>query len=911
METNETNQKLEQILKHPKPLSDTQKKAVLSDRPHIRIIAGAGAGKTETLTRRIVYNLIHEEVDPSAIVAFTFTDKAAQSMKSRVYDRLRGLGRDDICYQIGDLFIGTIHAYCHRILVDHFGYGSYDAFDANQEMAFLMRVGWELGLGNDGSYSRNCESFLETANVVNGELLDEAILERKEPAFYRRLRKYEEILDSYKRLTFDRMIKLAVTNLQEKPDKLKHAKYLLVDEYQDINRAQEKLIQLIGTNAGLFIVGDPRQTIYKWRGSDEKCFEDFSRKYPDTETISITENRRSAKSILDLANTFSDSFEAQKYDHIAPTRKDKGVVAHISTDTANDEARWIADQVERYVSSGNCSYSDIGILMRSVTTSAPPFIDEFRRRGIPFIVGGKVGLFRREEAKAVGMLFCWLHEGSWWQENPWNSRDSFSWNELLPEGLEAWQSVVPYALSADIANQIIKWKDRTLSGEFENFTEVYQELLRTFGYLNLDPDEPTQAVMMANLGRFNSLLTDYETAIRLGGKKRRSWQQDMKGLFWYIHNYATNAYEEQQGDDVRAINAIQLVTMHQAKGLEWPVVFMPGLISTRFPSSKSRNPNKTWQISRTLFDAAKYEGSIEDERRLFYVAATRAKDVLVLSSFRRIRKAVSESEFLSSLSDLHFNELSMQDALPDYPLTKSGDIEDIQTFSAGEIITYKTCPHSYRMRQIWGYQPGLSDYLGYGNTLHFCLRTAAELIKNQGYSPISAIATAVDDNFFMPFADEARSRQVKQAARRKLMEFVKKREEDMRRIKEVETRIEFPLQRATIAGKVDVILHEGNSIEIRDYKTTDQATTFEDSSMQVQVYALGLNMIGESVAKGSIAYLDNATLRDVEVKEGHMEAAQRNAERHVDGILNRDFKACSGSHCKGCDYGLICKWKGN
>ena len=122
----EKGQQLEKILTHPKSLSDTQRKAVLSDKSHIRIIAGAGAGKTETLTRRIVYNLIHEGVDPSSIVAFTFTEKAAQSMKSRVYDRLRGLDRDDICYRIGDLYIGTIHGYCSRILVDHFGYGSYD-----------------------------------------------------------------------------------------------------------------------------------------------------------------------------------------------------------------------------------------------------------------------------------------------------------------------------------------------------------------------------------------------------------------------------------------------------------------------------------------------------------------------------------------------------------------------------------------------------------------------------------------------------------------------------------------------------------------------------------------------------------------------------------------------------------------
>jgi len=905
----EKGQQLEKILTHPKPLSDTQRKAVLSDKSHIRIIAGAGAGKTETLTRRIVYNLIHEEVDPSSIVAFTFTEKAAQGMKSRVLDRLRGLGRDDICAQIGDLYIGTIHGYCSRILVDHFGYGSYNVFDANQEMAFLLRVGWELGLGNEGNYARNCKAFLESTNVVNGELLDEAILEKKESKFFKQLKKYESLLDSYKRLTFDRMVKLAVISLEKNADVLKHVRYLLVDEYQDINRAQEKLIRLIGRNAGIFIVGDPRQTIYKWRGSDETCFEDFSRHYHDTETIPITENRRSAKSIIDLANTFSDSFETQKYEHIAPIRTDNGIVAHIIVETANDEAKWIAAQIERYVSNGTCAYSDIGILMRSVTTSAPPFIDEFRRLSIPFIVGGKVGLFRRDEAKAVGMLFCWLFEEGRWLPNPWDYSEQISGEELLHAAIEAWQLATPFILPEDIEEKLIKWREATLSGQYEHFTEAYQDLLRTLGYLSLDPDNPNQAVIMANLGRFNSLLTDYETAIMLGGKKR-NWIGDTKGLFWYIYSYATNAYEEQPGDDIRAIDAVQLVTIHQAKGLEWPVVFMPSLVANRFPS-RMTGKKQRWLISRDLFDAAKYEGSIEDERRLFYVATTRAKDVLILSSFEKTKVSVSESPFLSNLPRSLFQSISIKDNLPEYALTKGADIEDIQTFSAGEIINYKTCPHSYRLRQIWGYQPGLSPYLGYGNTLHFCLRTAAELIKNEGYNPVSAITTAVDDHFFMPFADEGRSKKVKLAARRKLIEFVKKREDDMKRIKEVETRIEFPLRRATIAGKVDVILHDENAIEIRDYKTSDQATTYEDSSMQVQMYALGLSMIGESVAKGSIAYLDDADLKDVEVKEHHIRKAQETAEKHIEGILNKNFGACSGKHCKSCDYGLICKWRGS
>ena len=300
---------LELIIKEPKELSDSQKKAVLSDRRHIRIIAGAGAGKTETLTRKIVCLLLYENVKPASIVAFTFTEKAAQGMKSRVYDRVRQLGGEEICAKLGEMYIGTIHGYCSFLLENHFKFGDYGVLDENQETAFLMRVGWELGFGKNGNYTQNCRTFLKNLNVVYGELIPENNLKKKAPEFYKCFKKYEEILDSHKRLTFNRMINLALTNLQEKQNVLSDVKYLIVDEYQDINRAQEKLIQLIGLNSEIFIVGDPRQTIYQWRGSDEKCFEDFAVKHIDAETISINENRRSGRQIIEVSNQFSDYFE--------------------------------------------------------------------------------------------------------------------------------------------------------------------------------------------------------------------------------------------------------------------------------------------------------------------------------------------------------------------------------------------------------------------------------------------------------------------------------------------------------------------------------------------------------------------------------------------------------------------------
>ena len=752
----EKSQQRARILSHPTPLSPNQRKAVHSDKRHIRIIAGAGAGKTETLTRRIVYHLIYEEIDPAAIVAFTFTEKAAQGMKSRIYDRLKDMGRDDLRARIGDLYVGTIHGYCFRLLTDYFNYGNYDTFDENQERAFLSIVGKDLGLANSGNYIRNCKKFLETVTVVEGELISEEVLRENSSEFLEKLNMYKSKLKENKRLTFDLMVSLAVENLEEKPNTLKHIKYLLVDEYQDINRAQEKLIQLIGRNACIFIVGDPRQTIYKWRGSDETCFEDFAEIYHDAETIYLTENRRSGKDIIDLANSFADSFETIQYDHIVPTRTDNGIVAHLVASTDTKEAEWIATQIESYTHKGLCEYSDIGILLRSVSTSAPPFIDVFRDRGIPLIIGGGVGLFRKDEARAVGMMFSWLFEKSHWRLDPRRADPVIDGKDMLPFAINAWKAAVPYSLPNDMVDKLKMWKSETLSGKFEHFTGAYQELLNILGYLAFDPEDPNQAVIMANLGRFNTILTDYETAAMLGGNER-DWARDTAGLFEYITGHANGTYDEKIGEDLRGINAVQITTIHQAKGLEWPIVFMPAMMSNRFPS-KNTGKQKKVLIGRDLFDAERYEGSVEDERRLFYVAATRAKDVLVFSSFRGAKRDVFESSFVSDLPKGSYLELSEHDLLPAYKISKGADPEDIQTFSAGEIIAYKTCPYAYRLNHIWGYRPGFSEYLGYGKTLHFCLRLASDMMKNQGCNPVNAIETALDDHFFLPFivSDEAK-----------------------------------------------------------------------------------------------------------------------------------------------------------
>lgn len=910
--TSQSGDLLEKILNEPKRLSPAQSQAVTCDRSHIRIIAGAGAGKTETLTRKIVYLLLVKGIEPSAIVAFTFTEKAAQSMKSRVYERVRHLGGEEICARLGEMFIGTIHGYCNRLLEDHFGYGDYGVFDDKQEMAYLMRVGWSLGLGKTGYYATNCEDFLNSLNVAYGEMISTKVLEKKARDFYQEMLQYEASLERHKRLTFNRMVQLAVENLQAHPEATDHVKYLIVDEYQDINRAQEKLIQLIGKGASIFIVGDPRQTIYQWRGSDEQCFEEFAQKYTNTVTIHIPENRRSTRAVITAANGFSDTFETRRYDHMDATRAEVGGVYLAEIDDNLTEVEWIADHIQLLVNTGRCAYKDIALLFRSVTTSAPLFIDAFRERDIPFVVGGKVGLFRRLEILALGKMFAWLWGEGFWQQDRWSSKSRVHGDELFEEAVFNWNNGIPeLALDDGGRERLIRWKNSVLSSSYDNFTQVYAELLVLLGYHELDPDNSRHAVIMANMGRFNILLTDFETATMLGGRRRRNWESDLKGLCWYLNTYASSKYEEQAGDDVGGVDAVQLMTIHQSKGLEWPLVFIPALVNGRFPSSMTGR-ERHWLLPRDLFSVEKYEGDMESERKLMYVAMTRAKDVAVVSYFTHMNgRRKGRSDFVDDIADLPcVTPLTQENALPDYAYAIGGPSEELQTFTAGEIVDYGKCPHFYRLRHVWGYQPGISDYLGYGRALHFCLREAVDLMKNEDLPPMMAVATAIEEHFFMPFVAEGRMEKIKQAAKKHLIKFARKYCEDMVRIREVESRVEFPIQNAIVMGKVDVILHDGDdAIEVRDYKTSDTATTPEDVALQVRLYSRGLTSVGETVTRGSVAYLEEAVVDEVDVSEDAIAGTVAHVEGCIANILAGKFPACPGGSCERCDYGYLCKWR--
>lgn len=905
-------QLIDRILSTPTRLSEEQERAVTSDARHVRIVAGAGAGKTETLSRRIVYLLLVEGCQPSEIVAFTFTEKAAQGMKDRVYQRVEEIAGVDRTSNLGEMFIGTMHSYAKRVLDDHFHYGAYDVMDENQEIAFLMRHGWTLGLSSFGqNYADGCLVFRRNVSMVWDEMLDRKRLSKNAPAFDEAMNKYGRLLDENKLLTFGQMMFLAATKISERPKALGAIKHLLVDEYQDVNRAQARLIEIVGESARVFVVGDPRQSIYQWRGSDERFFADFSKQFQGAAALSLRENRRSGELLVRNANSVAGRIAQGRYETMEPFRKDRGFLGCYEGDQPEDEARWVAEQIRRLVKSNGLSYSDIAILMRSVATSAPPFLEQFRRRKIPCLIGGKVGLFRKPEAQAVGRIFAWFYDEGFWVQDRWKWNESIKGDELLTTALDLWEEGTGKA-PGDQAESTLRAIKKELglgTSKFRNFTEMYDAVLDALDFLDMDAHDSGDLAVMAGLGRFGELLTDYETANRLGGRTPK-WHQDLKSLCWFLNTYATHAYEDRNPETIGGVDAVRLLTVHQAKGLEWPVVFVSSMVTGRFPSSMVGREQDWCGIPRDMFDAKRYEGSEEDERRLFYVATTRARDALVLTYFTRIQNAKAPSPFLRDVLMKEATRFHGGKPLPRLKVKPVEASEEIVTFPAGDIIRYEICPYRYLLGDVLGFQPGLHFGLGFGKSLHYCLRRAAQMVKAEGYNPMSAVASAVDEEFHMPFAGGQVLEDFKRSGRRMLVAFARKHEADFNRIKEVEYRLEFPIAGATISGRVDVILRDGGGVEVRDYKTSEDQRGESELATQVRLYALGLQKLGWNVVAGSVAFIEQSKVQPIAVHDLELRDTLSSAESTAKGIVKRNFEPRpEESKCQRCDFFSICRYK--
>ncbi len=889
-------------------------RAVAHRGSHIQIIAAAGSGKTEVVSQRVASLL--ETEPPESIVAFTFTEKAATELKDRIRRRVTERHGPAATDQLGRLFVGTIHGYCFRLLQTHVPhYETYEPLDDNRLVNFLNRENRRLGIKELGNgVFAGMKAFRKAVDVVENELIDPSSLPEGE--FRTSLLAYYDCLDDYRLLTFGTQIVRAVEALEDPQIRERvtaELRHLIVDEYQDINPAQERLISLLAKPVGtadLVVVGDDDQAVHQWRGSTVRNIVTFTDRYPDVATFHLLTNRRSRPQIVAVANGFAQSIPDRLPKQMDPHRADDGTAVSIRHHAGEDaEAESIAEEISTLYEEG-VPYRDMAILVRS-RSCLGPIVDALEEHGIPVQSAGGAGLFDQPEADVLGATYCWLTDVDWAPRRA-DDRETVDLNDLL----ESYDLVFELGERRlqELRDRLVAWKVQVGAAKHdEGMLADLNRLLELLEVRRNDPTEEAGRLRLAPIARFSTVLGDYEAVARrsrqdpskpgeqVGAKTWDSWYY--KNFAVLLVNSGTDGYAEGDGEHDPLGDAVTLSTVHGAKGLEWPVVFLPAVAAGRFPS-KLAGRTQSWLVPRDQFDAERYEGSDGEERRIFYVGLTRARDRLLLST-AELAGGIQRSASPYLLECVP----AVGRGGPANPVEAKHAEQTELSLTYSDLARYLNCPTSYLLRSRLGFQGPIEREIGYGNAVHHVMRVIAEQTQRNGALPSP---TSVDDllvgEFFLPFANRLAHQQMRAKARQLVDRYLADHAGDLLRTWATERPVELYLDGVVVRGRADVIYDGDGSkpgnLVLVGYKTSTGGGV---EPLQLQVYADAGRREGLTVQAAYVHDMATAQRHAVAVDDGSVRAAEAIVQDAASRLREQDFAPRpDATKCSRCDVRRIC-----
>ena len=665
-----------------KDLNNKQYEAVVNTEGPNLVIAGAGSGKTKVLTYKIAYLMGEKNVSPWNILAITFTNKAANEMKERVAALVGDIAKD--------MWIGTFHSICVRILrkyIDRIGFDhSFVIFDTSDQRILLKECLKDLNIDDKILNDRAVQ--YEISNAKNEMLEPEQYMARTNNDF--RKEKIAEVYELYQKrlkannaIDFDDIINFTIKILAENPDVLAYYtdkfKYILVDEYQDTNKSQFTLVTMLASKFGnITVVGDNDQGIYSFRGADITNILNFEKDFPGTRIIKLEQNYRCTGNILNIANAVIKNNEV-KYKKELWTENDKGSIPKFfSADDEYDEGRYIVEQINHLKREEYYRYSDFAILYR-MNTQSRALEDILRREDIPYKIIGGLKFYERKEIKDIISYLRLIN----------NTSDNLALKRIINEpkrgigktsldnisnlsektGISMYEIIKnaqDYGLTRVYANSrefITVIDDLISKKEQYTISELVKQILNKTGYTKALQDEDTIEAenRIENLEEFLTVAIEFEEQ-----EAENNLSNFLEGI---TLSSDIDGMEEEQ-------DSVVLMTLHSAKGLEFPVVFLVGMEEGIFPGYKSISEPK----------------ELEEERRLCYVGITRAKaDLYITCSKRRTIfgstscNAVSRfvKEIPKELLDGFDEEVKRKDNFSDTPFEWKYGLND------GQVKTYK------------------------------------------------------------------------------------------------------------------------------------------------------------------------------------------------------------------------------
>lgn len=845
----------------------------------LQLIACAGSGKTQVISQRISQILGQPGVTPGNVVAFTFTEKAAGELKDRI-QRIVGAEHPAIT-GMAEMFVGTMHGFALNLLQTYVPETfKFSALTDVQQRLLVDRESRRSGLTScpliaGGALSRykDSKTYMQALSMLQEDMPD---FSKVPDGVVESLQSYLRLLTEKRYFDFTGMIATAVDYLESKEDDedaatqalLRHVrdqvKYVVVDEYQDVNPLQERLIAgLVRFGANLCVVGDDDQTIYQWRGSEVRNILRFAERHDDVRTIALNENFRSSQGIVALGRAVAESIPAGErlpkgMEYASHQAWERGDLLALSFKSADDEAAWIADRIlelrgvpfrdDPDSPERGLSWSDCAVLYRSVK-DADPLVAEFRRRGIPFLVKGLARLFEYPEIAAISGMFRYLV----------GDIDELTLRALFQDA----NLVVAKASLARLV-KLLDASKRFDQGErwgTYNIQRLYLDALESLE-LREDtiPGESARAeLVMYILGKFSQVISDFE-AIYFQSPPEQKYRDFVGFLTFQAPSY----YEESDEDSSYATpDAVTISTVHRAKGMQWPAVFVPCMRANRFPSQRWGGRGVFHVIPpEAIENADRYRGTLSEETRLYYVAVTRAKKYLAVSySPGAGRNFKRPSAFFTNTTASVWVSTSptpiVGPRLDPHPRIEIPPV----TISFSELKYLFDCPYQFKLRFMYGFNPPIHEALGYGKGLHDAL---AEMHKRalQGDVPdVSEAESLVDRHLHTPYAYPALHAELRSAAIEAIQRYFKFHGSDLERTEHSEKQITVQVAPGvTIDGRIDLIRRLAtDEIAIVDFKSTDRAQDEDVTRDQLHVYALGYQeLTGQSADLIEVLNLDAA-----------------------------------------------------
>lgn len=947
-------------------LNAPQAAAVTHETGPLLIIAGAGTGKTTVITRRIAYLIATRAARPSEILALTFTDKAAAEMEERV-DTL-------VPYGYADVQIATFHAFGDRLIKENaleLGLTpDFRVLTRAEQIIFLRDHLFEFPLkhyrplgdptrhlhailtqfsrlkdedvGPD-EYLAHSEELLAAASDEESRLAAEQHLE-----LARTYAQYQTLMARLGQIDFGDQIVEALRLFRTRPHILRRYqgryRYILVDEFQDTNYAQFELVKLLAArHRNVAVVGDDDQAIFRFRGASMSNILDFDRTYPDARQVVLQENRRSPQAVLDAAyrliqHNNPDRLEvAQKIDKRLVSTVGMGEAPrHLPFDTVSTESDQVAALIREEHERGR-PYRDFAVLVRA-NNDADHYLRALNMRGIPWTFSGNAGLYGRPE---VRLLIAFLRSVVY-------TDDSISLHYLASS--DVYQvPIVDLTNCATYANR----KNRHLFDVLHNFpadlavsdegrlaiARLVTDLTR---YMELGREHPTGEVLYQFLVD-SGLMTRYAKA----PAEMEQEVQNVSKFFTRVKDAARvlkydNVREfvshldalMDAGDDPAVAEAdtetpaVHVVTVHKSKGLEWPIVFMVDCVQNKFPSTRRSDPLEIPpELIKDLLPTGDFHE--QEERRLFYVGMTRAKERLYLTSAEDMggKRKWKVSQFVLEALDLPkdaarpfraqaIEELRRQAPAPELAGLGLAPIPDEEPLAVShrQVDDYQTCPLKYQFIHILRIPLRQHHSVVYGNALHKAVEFYLRRRAAGNYTSLEDFLLAFDNAWRNEgFLTREHEEQRKRGGIAALTRFYHEEEASGQKPTDVEREFGFTLGLDRVRGRFDRVDETPDGLVIVDYKSSDvtdqkKADQRAKESLQLKIYALAQHeMTGRLPARVELRFLESGLVGRHTPTGADLGKAREAIAEAARGIRRREFEATPEYQaCRYCPYNQIC-----